>query len=54
LIKKGVISAYKVGGQYRILGREILSLFNPRVQAQAVTAFRKVKNGVKKKLEMVD
>jgi excisionase family DNA binding protein len=54
LIKKGVLSAYKVGGQYRILGREILSLFNPRVQAQAVSAFRKVKNGVKKKLEMVE
>jgi excisionase family DNA binding protein len=54
LIKKGVLSAYKVGGQYRILGREILALFNPKVQAQAIKAFQKVRNGVKKKLEMVE
>lgn len=30
LIKKGVIRAAKIGGQYRILGAEILRLFLPQ------------------------
>lgn len=52
LVKKGMLSAYKVGGQYRILGKEILSLFNPKVQAGAMSAYNKIKDGVKYKLEM--
>jgi len=31
LIKKGVLQARKVGGQYRILGEEILNLIRPQV-----------------------
>ncbi len=53
LIKKGIIRAYKVGGQYRILGREILHLVSPKLEKQAVTAYRKVRNGLKKSLENV-
>lgn len=52
LIKKGVLSACKVGGQYRILGKEILSLFNPKVQEEALKAYKTVKNSVRKKLEV--
>ena len=52
LIKKGVLSACKVGGQYRVLGKEILSLFNPKIQEKAIYTYRKVKNGVRKKLEV--
>jgi len=52
LIRRGVLQAAKVGGQYRILGREILSLFNPKVQEKAITAYHKVKDEVRKKLEI--
>ncbi len=53
LIKKGIISAYKVGGQHRVLGAEILSLFKPSVQDRARAAFRKVKDKIKHNLESV-
>ena len=52
LIKKGAIAAYKIGGQYRVLGSEILSLFSPEVQNKAKTTFKKVKNHIKRKLEV--
>ena len=29
LLKSGIIRANKVGGQYRILGKEVLEMFNP-------------------------
>ena len=50
LIKKGVLSVSKVGGQYRILGEEILGLFNPRIQSKAMSALKVVSRGVKKRL----
>jgi len=53
LIKKGILSACKVGGQYRILGKEIMALFNPKIQQTAFRAYKKVRNKVKKKFEMV-
>ncbi len=42
LIKKGLLRANKVGGQYRVLGREILRLLLPAEE------FEKVKSFVKK------
>ena len=54
LIKKGILRAYKVGGQYRILGREILHLVSPRLEERATTAYRKVRNGVKRRLETIE
>ena len=54
LVKKGALSACKVGGQYRILGKEILDLFNPKVQAKALKAYKKVKNKLEKKLESIE
>lgn len=53
LIKKGVLRAYKVGGQYRILGKEILHLVSPKLEEKATKAYRKVKDSVKKSLENV-
>jgi len=53
LIKRGVLRAYKVGGQYRILGREILHLVSPKLEEKAVVAYRKVRNGVKKQLAKI-
>ena len=31
LVKKGVLRAAKIGGQYRIFGREILRLLSPEL-----------------------
>jgi excisionase family DNA binding protein len=53
LIKKGILRAYKVGGQYRILGREILNLVSPGLELRAAGAFRRMRNGVKKQLEKI-
>lgn len=35
LIKRGILRAAKVGGQYRILGREILNMIKPGVDAES-------------------
>ncbi len=47
LLKKGVIKANKVGGQYRILGREILRVVSPRVEEKAVRLYQKIKRKAK-------
>jgi len=47
LIKRGALSAAKVGGQYRVLGEEILALFNPRVRSTA----KKVMKNFKRRIE---
>jgi len=54
LVKKGVLRAYKVGGQYRILGREILHLVSPKLEEKATVVYRKVRNGVKNRLAKID
>tara|TARA_Y100000310_G_scaffold337992_1_gene426455 strand:- start:3006 stop:3317 length:312 start_codon:yes stop_codon:yes gene_type:complete len=43
LLKRGIIRANKVGGQYRILGKEILHLISPEVEKKAGRAYMKVK-----------
>ena len=54
LVKRGVLNAYKVGGQYRILGREILHLVSPSLEKKAARAYRKVKSGVKRRLDKIN
>lgn len=46
LLKKGLIKANKVGGQYRILGKEILRLVSPEVEREVEKAYI----GLKKKI----
>lgn len=46
LLKKGLINANKVGGQYRILGKEILRLVSPAVEEHAEKTYMKIKNKV--------
>lgn len=53
LIKRGVLRAYKVGGQYRILGKEILHLVSPKLEEKAAGAYHKVKSSLKKSLDIV-
>ena len=53
LIKKGILRAHKVGGQYRVLGKEILHLVSPDLEQKTVNAYLKVKSSVMKGLEKV-
>ena len=47
LLKRGIIKAYKVGGQYRIWGREILRLVSPEVESGVRRVYRKLKREAK-------
>jgi len=51
LLKRGIINAYKVGGTYRIWGREILRLLSPKVEEKAVGYYRKVKEKTKETIK---
>ena len=46
MLKKGLIRANKVGGQYRILGKEILRLVSPEVEKKAVKSYLNLKQKV--------
>jgi len=46
LLKKGLVKANKVGGQYRILGKELLRLVSPELEKEAVKSYL----GLKKKI----
>jgi len=48
LLKRGIIKAHKVGGQYRIWGSEILRLVSPEVESSASKVYRKLKERTKK------
>ena len=51
LLKRGIIKAYKVGGQYRIWGSEILSLVSPEVESKVYKAYKRVREKTKKAIE---
>lgn len=46
MLKRGLIRANKVGGQYRILGKEILRLVSPEIEKEATKQYLKVKGKV--------
>lgn len=46
LLKNGLIKANKVGGQYRILGKELLRVVSPELEKEAVKSYI----GLKKKV----
>lgn len=43
LLKKGILRANKVGGQYRILGKEILRLLSSDLEKKAEKVYLKFK-----------
>lgn len=51
LLKKGMIKAYKVGGQYRIWGDEILRLVSPKVEEKVYKVYSKIKDKTRKTIE---
>jgi len=42
LVKKGVLRAAKIGGQYRVLGGELLRLLSPSLPRRVRGAYHKV------------
>jgi len=50
-LKRGIIKANKIGGRYRVLGRELLRLVSPGVEEKAVKTYQKIKQEAKKKIE---
>lgn len=48
LLKKGTIKAYKVGGQYRIWGDEILRLVSPDLESGFYDVYKTFKDKTKK------
>lgn len=47
LLKKGFIRANKIGGQYRIIGKELLRLVSPVIERKTVSAYQKLKKNIK-------
>jgi excisionase family DNA binding protein len=50
MLKNGLIRANKVGGQYRILGKEILRVLSPDLERGAVKEYLKLKKKVVSKI----
>lgn len=50
MLKKGLIRANKVGGQYRILGKEILRQVSPEVEEKAIKSYLRLKQRVVDKI----
>jgi excisionase family DNA binding protein len=46
MLKNGLIRANKVGGQYRILGKEILRILSPKIETVAEKSYLKIKKKV--------
>ena len=50
LLKQGLLKANKVGGQYRILGKEILRLVSPGAKKKAISSYLELKKKVVTKI----
>ncbi len=50
MLKKGLIRANKVGGQYRILGKELLRIVSPELEKGATKSYLGLKNKIVKKI----
>jgi len=50
MLKNGLIRANKVGGQYRILGKELLRLLSPEIEKKAIKSYLNIKGKVVNKI----
>jgi excisionase family DNA binding protein len=50
LLKRGLIRANKIGGQYRILGKEILYILSPELEKHAEKSYLGLKRRVIKQI----
>ena len=50
-LKNGILKANKVGGRYRVMGRELLRLVSPEVEEGVAKVYKKIKQETKKTIE---
>lgn len=50
-IKNGIIRAKKVGGRYKILGKELLRLVSPEMEESAKIVYKKIRKKVVEKIK---
>ena len=50
-LKKGIIRANKIGGRYKILGSEILTLISPKVEHKAARVYKQLRDRTKKRIK---
>lgn len=50
-LKNGILKANKVGGRYRVLGRELLRLVSPEVEEKAVKVYQNLKKQTKETIK---
>jgi len=51
MLKSGIIVANKVGGRYRIWGKELLKLVSPEATTKASNLYQKLRRKTKKIIE---
>ena len=51
LLKHGILRANKVGGQYRILGKELLRAVSPSIERRALHIYQDMKRKFKQKIK---
>ena len=51
LLKRGIIKAHKLGGQYRILGHELLRAVSPGLEQDASDVYQALKRKTKEKMK---
>jgi excisionase family DNA binding protein len=51
MIKSGIIKTYKVSGQYRIWGDEILKLISPKTEKKVRGLYYNIEDRVRKAIE---
>ena len=51
LIKNGIIKAYKVGGRYRILGKDVLHAVSPAVESRTANFYLRLKKKAKQVIQ---
>ena len=51
MLRNGIIEAYKVSGQYRIWGHEILKLLSPKMDVKVYQIYKKTREKAEKILE---
>jgi len=51
LLKRGIIKANKLGGQYRILGKELLRILSPDIERKAVNKYQNIRKTIKEKIK---
>ena len=50
-LKGGIVKANKVGGRYRVMGKELLRLVSPEVEEKAIKVYQNLKKKTKRTIE---